>query len=229
MKIHIDQKKIDRRAALGRVLIGAGLASFVIGLIISFVRPEQIPIVLGTALIGLILSQGGNVIFSRWGRSPRMDEIIGDAFKGLDDSYALFHYAFGVNHFLVGPAGVHLISPRPEEGDITFENGEWWQELPKRGLLRRGGLRSLGDLEKPTARDRGKLEDALKQVVSRPEQVNLEAILLFVHDDAEVRVDDSPLPCVHYKKIKGWIRKQPRGGTLTEDQRDRLVEQADLK
>jgi hypothetical protein len=229
MRIYVDHAKIERRARLGQILIGAGLASFVIGLIISFVRPEQIPVVLATALIGLVLSQGGNVVFSRWGRSPRMDQVIDDALKGLNDNYALIHYAFGADHFMVSPAGVFLISPRPEEGEITFENGEWWQEVPKRGLLRRGGRRSLGDLGKRAARDARKLTHRLEKATPELEGVDLEPILLFVHEDAEVRVEDAPLPCVHFKKIKGWIRKQPRGASLSQDQQERLVEEAGLQ
>jgi hypothetical protein len=226
MRNFVDEAKIERQARLARILVGAGLAAFVIGLAISFLRPTWLAPVLVSAVIGLLLSQVGNQLHARWGQSPRMDEIVEGAFKGLDDRYALFHYCYGVDHFLTGPAGVHLLLPRPEAGEITYSDGEWWHQAPKRGLLRRGGLRSMGDLKSEANKALEKLIGRLNKEVSEREATDFDAVMLFVHPDAEVHADDSPVPCIYYKKAKGWIRRLPKGTSLSEAQVDELAREA---
>lgn len=226
MRNFVDETKIQRRAKLSRILVGAGLGAFLIGLAISFLRPEQIALVLGAAMLGLVLSQAGNLLHTRWGRSPRMDEIVESAFKGLDDRYAMFHYCYGVDHFLTGPAGVHLLLPRTEEGEISFTDGEWWQQAPKRGLLRRGGLRSMGDLAREGERKLAKFKSRLAKSVSDLGEFDFYAVLLFIHPDADVRADESPLPCIYYKKAKGWIRRLPKGDSFSEAQIEALARAA---
>jgi hypothetical protein len=226
MRNFVDNPKIERRARLGRILVGAGLGAFLIGLAISFLRPEQISLVLGAAIVGLLLSQGGNLLYARWGRNPRIHEIVEGAFKGLDDRYVLFHYCLGADHFLIGPTGVHLLLPHTEEGEITYSDGEWWQRTAKRSLLRRGGLRSMGDLGRQANKELAKLEGRLTKTLSNLEQIDRDAVLLFIHPDADVRADESPVPCIYYKKAKGWIRKLPKGNSPTEAQIEDLAREA---
>ncbi len=226
MRNFVDSAKIQRRSRLARILVGAGLAAFVIGLAISFLRPEWLAPVLASAVIGLLLSQIGNQMHARWGQSPRMDETVEGAFKGLDDRYAMFHYCYGVDHFLTGPAGVHLLLPHPEEGEITYSDGEWWHQAPKRGLLRRGGLRSIGDLKREADNGLERLKGRLPKGVSDGETIDFDAVMLFVHPNAEVHADDSPVPCVYHKKAKAWIRRLPKGNSLSEAQVEELAREA---
>jgi hypothetical protein len=229
MRQYLNIRRVRRNATLGKVLLWAGLAIMAIGLILSLTKSEALNLVLASALIGVITSQIGMTLTNRWGRHPRIDELISASLKGLDDRYALFNYGLGTKHALFGPHGILALVPQIPSGEITFQDATWTQVRPKRGRLSRPRPRSLGSLQSDAQSEASSLGKALHKYLGNDEQYSVMPVLVFVHEQAHLKAKDSPVPALHAKKLKSWLRNLPRGKAPSDEELEALARRAHLQ
>jgi len=142
MKIYIDNKAVKRNSLIGKILRWTSLGCMLIGLIAVFSQevaenPGLFTIFFIIMLVGVILSSISSYFTTRFGKSPRPDELIDKSFKGLDDRFHVFHYKSSIPHILISPVGVWSITPTFIDGEIIYnENKENW-EHKKNSLLNR--------------------------------------------------------------------------------------------
>jgi len=217
MKVITNDKLIKRNGRLGQVATISGLVVLVGGMFISFRYPMYSIIAWAALLVGFGLSQIGLYFGNRWGRHPRLDELIDLGLKGLNDQFSLYHYTAPADHLLVGPSGLWVIVPYYQKGNIVFEKGRWKQRGGgfMQRYLRIFAQESIGrpDLEAPA-----ELEALIKFFHKTvPDQVIPEArvVLVFTNDNAELDVDDAPILSLPLKKLKEAIRKTPKEYALS--------------
>ena len=132
MKIIIDQKSVQRNALIGKILRWVSLGCMLIGLIAVFSEeissnPNLFAIFFVIMIVGVLLSSVSGFFTSRFGKSPRPDELIDKTFKGLDDRFQIYHYRSAIPHLLIGPAGLWSIIPTFIDGEVTYDEnkGNW--------------------------------------------------------------------------------------------------------
>lgn len=228
MRLYINERLVRRNSTLGKILTWGGLGIVIVSVVISFRSPQELnPYVFG-GFLGVLLTQIGAVLTNRWGRQPRLDEVLSAALKGLDARYALFHYLLRVDHALLTPHGVFVLIPRTEDGVIEFEDGRWYQQRERAGFLRRGGRRAIGGFQRQAESNKSKLLRRLRRIFPENAPPEVQPVLVFVHTDAQVKVQDAPHLAVHYKKMKVWLRRVPKYQGLDSDQIDHLASSLDL-
>jgi hypothetical protein len=220
MQRYADDRAIMRKAKLGKILMFGGLGLMAAILFYSFKNPGMSNLFFIIALVGMLLSQMGIMLSNRWGKSPRVDEVIDQALKGLDSKYAIFHYDLGASHVLFSPSGVFTLVPSALAGEITYEDGKWWQTQLRRGRPRRKVIKTL---EVDAEVDIRSLTKTLRRFFTDRELPPVSAIIVFLHQDANVKTENAPLQAIHIKKLKSWLRKN-RGLTFSEDEVARLAE-----
>lgn len=213
-----SDRLIRRNSYLAKGMLFSGMGILILSFVLSLVQRENIVQVVILAIVGLMLSQIGMPLYNRWARRPRMDEILDAALKGLDNRFALVHYALGTNHALISPAGIFALVPRFEEGKITYSDGNWWKKVEKPGFLRRSGNRVIKNIAKDAVGEIRDLKRALERNFSEQADVNVGAVLLFLHKDADVNAEDAPHVSVHIKKVKNVARKLPKGKSFDVDE-----------
>ncbi len=218
MQRYADDRTIARNGRIGRILTFGGLGIMAVGLVASILWPKEVNLVLGSAFVGIFGSQFGMLYYNKWGRRPRVDELVDDALKGLDNRFAVFHYKLGTNHALISPAGVFALIPRWDRGEVSYRQGKWTLFQEKGGMLRRAGEHPLRGVESSTQAEVDALAHALKKKLERAEAVPAQALLVFMHPKASLKVKGTPMLAVHVKKLKETLRQLPKGPTLTEDE-----------
>jgi hypothetical protein len=129
MDIITNDRLIQRNARIGQVTSIVGLLVLAGGMFISFTRAELFLFSLIALVIGFGLSQVGIYFGNRWGRRPRPDEVLDTALKGLDGRYSIYHYSSPTAHLLIGPAGIWVLLPRNQAGEITYdETKKRWRQ-----------------------------------------------------------------------------------------------------
>ena len=111
-----NERLVTRNNRIGTY---SGIISIIIlgaGMYISFKYPDLISWSVIALVSGFTLSQVGIYYSNRFGRSPRPDETLDSALKGLDNQYALYHYQSPVTHLLVGPSGIWILIPFSQKG-----------------------------------------------------------------------------------------------------------------
>ena len=142
MKIFIDQKAVRRNTLIGKILRWVSLGCMLVGLIAVFSQeiannPSLFMIFFSIMLVGVVISSISSYFTTRFGKSPRPDELIDKSFKGLDDRFNLYHYKFSIPHLMVSPAGIWSITPAFIDGEIVYNESKANWEHKKSSLLNR--------------------------------------------------------------------------------------------
>jgi hypothetical protein len=223
MRTFRNDKFIQKRANLGRYVSMFGLGVLVLGLIISFTAPQLIGISFLTLIVGFIASQVGIYYGNRYARRDRLDEVLSKALKGFDDRYTLYQYTTPAGNVLVTPNACYVLAIKMQAGPIAYRNGKWQHDLGWKRLFKVLAQESLGhpgnDAEMEATALKRYLDKHLPGV-----EVPLQPVIIFGHANAEIDAGHSPVPAMHVKKLKDWLRGAGKGGALTPEAHDRLIE-----
>jgi hypothetical protein len=210
MKIVTNQKVIKRNSRIGQVATLVSLGILGGGLFMSF-NPEFIQYSFFALLAGFIISQVGIHYGTKFGRSPRPDERLTQALKGLGDHFVLYHYAGPVPHLLVGPAGIIPLLPYNQRGTFTYdENKKRWRQKGGNLYLKIFAQEGLGrpdlDVEANLQDVNNYLQKNLNEAVLPP----VKPVLVFTHAQADVQAHNAPYPSVSSDKLKDLIRRMAK-------------------
>ena len=220
MRIIRNDKMIQRNSKIGAFTSLGGLVVLVVGLVVSFSKPELVSLAWGALLLGFILTQVGLYFGNRWGRKPRPDELLDAGLKGLDDRYTIYHYKSPVAHLLVGPAGIWILLPYQQAGIITYEKGRWKQKGGGflQAYMRVFAQEGLGRPDLDIISDLDAMKKFFTKFLPDMDPVDIQTALVMTNDKAVIEIEDPPNPIVTLKKIKELIRKTAKEKGLSTDQ-----------
>lgn len=217
MKIVKNEKLIQRNGKLGNWLSLGALAVLGIGMYISFTRTDLFTYSLICLVLGFTLTQIGMYMGNRWGRSPRRDEKLDAALKGLHSDFSIYHYSTPASHLLLGPAGVWVLLPYQQGGSVTYEKNRW---RIRGGGFMQGYMRIFGQegIGRPDLEAENEVNTVRKFLLKRMDENSvpeIKPILVFTHDQVEVDPGESPVPALKLKHLKGFIRDASRERKLS--------------
>jgi hypothetical protein len=208
-----NEKLIKRNTQIGKY---SGIISIAIlggGMYISFRYQDLVMYSLVALIVGFTLSQVGIFYSNRFGRSPRPDQELDNALKGLDDQYALYHYQSPVTHLLVGPAGIWILFPYSQKGKITFDEKKGrWKKIGGNLYLRFFAQDSIGNPAQEINSAIKRLQKGLGKIPDFEFPI-IKSALVFTNERAEVDADNAPYPTLHARQLKKVIRKEAKGDT----------------
>lgn len=217
MKIIKNEGLIKRNARIGQVASLTALAVLGAGMYISFTRPEQFSLAIAALLVGFILTQIGMYFGNRWGRSPRPDEKLDAGLKGLPGEFVIYHYATPVSHLLVGPAGIWVLVPYHQRGQVIYRNNRW--RLSGGGFfqayLRFFGQEGLGRPDLEAEAEIASLKRHLARHVDEDEIPPIRAALVFTSEQVQIEAGSAPLPALPLKRLKEFVRQKAKEKPLT--------------
>jgi hypothetical protein len=220
MNIIKNEKLIRRNARIGQWTSLAALGVLGIGMYFSLQRPELFTYSIIALVLGFGMTQIGMFFSNRWGRSPRPDEKLDAALKGLPGDTTIYHYTTPASHVLVGPAGVWILVPLHQRGKITYYKNRW--RLTGGGFMQWYmsifGQESLGRPDLEVAHEVDSLKKVLAKQMSEGEIPEIRGALIFTSDQVEIEAADAPLPALRARQLKDFIRQRAKErviGTLT--------------
>jgi len=222
MKIIRNEKYVKLRARIGQWASLGGMAVLGLGLVISFTRPQLIGISLACLLIGLLLSQVGLYYTKRWVQKPRPDEVLEKALKGLDNRFELYSFYLPAPHVLLAPPGLFVLHVQHQEGQITCQADRWHQKFSAARFLGFSGQEAVGNPTRAAQTEAQEMAAFLANHVPE-EAVEVQPLIVFTNDKAELSISESSIPVLHYKKLKPYLRSLGKAGLSTR-QRERLSE-----
>jgi len=224
MRIIRNDKFIKQRAGLGRYISIAGLVILVVGLLISFSAPELFYISFICLIIGFVCSQIGIYLANRYIRMDRPDEVLQKALKGFDDRYALYQYTSPAGNVFLTPTNCVVLTVKLQSGVIEYRAGKWHHQVT--GLKRFFNWmtqESLGNPTRDAETEVGSLQRFLAKKLPGIE-IPIQPLIVFGSPNAEVNPSGAPIPAVHAKKLKEWLRTSGKSGDLTTESHTKLVE-----
>jgi hypothetical protein len=220
MKIIKNEKLIERNRKIGSWTSLAALIVLGLGMYISFTRTELFIYSLAALLIGFTLTQIGMYMGNKYGRSPRPDEKLDTALKGLPNEFTIYHYNTPASHLLVGPAGVWLLKPYHQRGQVSFQKNRWRMSGGGflQSYLRLFGQESMGRPEVEIENEITSLKKQLAKQMDESEIPETNALMVFTSDQVEIDAGDSPIPAIKVRQLKDFIRQRAKERLITQAQ-----------
>ncbi|HET6845971.1 MAG TPA: hypothetical protein VFH29_04010 [Anaerolineales bacterium] len=220
MQIVKDEALIKRRGRIGQWTSLGALGVLGIGMYLSFQqRTDLFPYSIGALILGFTMTQIGMYFSTRFGRSPRPDEKLDAALKGLPGDATLYHYSGPAPHLLVGPMGIWAVLPYHQRGTLTFDGKRW--RLRGGGFMQ-GYMTLFGQegLGRPDVEAATQVDAVSKFLAKKMDPAlipTVRAVLVFTHDQVELKAEDAPSPAVQIKKLKDFMRQQAKAGAVRSD------------
>lgn len=210
MKKVINEKLIKRNKTIGNVLSIGGIAILAGGLILNInPTPLRTMISFSALIIGFILAQVSTFFVTRFGRSPRFDEIISDNLSKLNNEYAFYVYSSPIPMVLVGPSGLWIPTPVVAGGEISYDKK--WQQKGGSFFMKMFGQESIGKPALEVSSNEKKLFAQLEKHLNENEMPAINSILVSLHPKAVIGdVENAPIPIVEASALRRYIRKVDR-------------------
>ncbi len=220
MKIIKNEKLIKRNSTIGNFTSIGALVVLGVGMYISLKRTDLFIYALVALLIGFTLTQVGMYMGNRYGRSPRPDERLDTGLKGLSGDYTIYHYMTPVSHLLVGPAGVWLLMPYFQRGQVTFKKNRWQMSGGGfiQGYMRVFGQENLGRPDIEVDNEVNGLKKFLAKQMEESQIPEIKPLMIFTNDDVEINAGETPIPAMKLKQVKDFIRQKAKEKPVSQIQ-----------
>jgi len=217
MRIITPLKLVNRNVKIGQYASGAGMLLLLGALVLNITSitrtpdPRIMTYVFLAFIVGFTCTNLGLYFRNRWGRRP--DQGLGDGLKGLDERYTLYNYRLGASHVLVGPSGVMIFIPKYQGGPVAYMSGKWINPSGPRGFARLFAADSLGN---PVAEAEAEVENFKRFIKKRAPEMSVEpqAAIIFMHPRAEISAKESPIPALHVKQLKEYVRRLSKSASI---------------
>ena len=224
MKIIKNETLIKRNAKIGQWTSLGALLVLGGGMYLSFTQPELFTYSLVALLLGFTLTQVGMYMGNKFGRSPRPDEKLDAGLKGLQNDFVMYHYTTPASHLLVGPAGVWVVMPYHQRGQVEFKKNRW--RMRGGGFLqnymRIFGQEGLGSADLEIENENRALKKNLLKNMDESEIPEINALMVFTNDDVAVDAEGSPVPVMKLKQLKDFVRQKAKEKKLPAETLSRL-------
>ena len=224
MKIIKNETLIKRNAKIGQWTSLGALLVLGGGMYLSFTQPELFTYSLVALLLGFTLTQVGMYMGNKFGRSPRPDEKLDAGLKGLQNDFVMYHYTTPASHLLVGPAGVWVVMPYHQRGQVEFKKNRW--RMRGGGFLqnymRIFGQEGLGRPDLEIENEIRTLKKHLLKHMDESEIPEINALMVFTNDDVVVDAEDAPVPVMKLKQLKDFLRQKAKEKKLPAEILSRL-------
>ncbi|MGB7876108.1 MAG: hypothetical protein WBL25_17125 [Anaerolineales bacterium] len=224
MKIIKNEKLIKRNAKIGQYTSLGALAVLGAGMYISFTRPELFVWAVGALLLGFTMTQVGMYFGNRWGRSPRPDERLDAGLKGLHKDFCIYHWTTPVAHLLVGPAGIWVLLPYHQRGQVAYRKNRW--KMSGGGFLqnymRLFGQEGIGRPDLEAESEIKSIQKMFSKEMDEDEIPEIKAALIFTTEGIEIDAENTPIPALPLKKLKDFIRNTAKEKPITPQELEKV-------
>lgn len=210
MKKVINEKLIKRNKTIGNVLSIGGIAILAGGLILNInPTPVRTIISFSALIVGFILAQISTYFVTRFGRSPRFDEIISDNLSKLNNEYSFYVYSSPIPMVLIGPSGLWIPIPVVAGGEISYNKK--WQQRGGSFLMKMFGQENIGKPALEVSSNEKQIYAQLEKFLDESEMPPVNSILVSLHPKAVIGdVENAPIPIVEADALRRYIRKVDR-------------------
>ena len=207
MQNFVNEPFLKKRANYARWGSYVGFGSLFIGLITTGKSPLLAYIFL---LIGLFGATLGSYFANRYVREPRADQVLAEVLEGLDKRYALYNYYLPSNHVIASHYGLTVIEPKPQGGEIIYENGRWRHKAGMRKFLQLFGEPSLGKPDQDVEREAQWVKEWIDELMPE-DYVPVHGVVVFTDPDVVLHASGGTVPVLKAEELPRYMKEGLKG------------------
>lgn len=231
MRIYRNVGYIDEQRRRAKLMAVGGFALLVATFPVAFFmsgRQNNFIFVTYILLVaGFILFNRGMQQIGRWGnnaRHVREDFALDHHLKGLSDRFTLIHFGRPdkkvIDHTLVHPGGVLVITTKDFPGQVTVNNDVWRKGGSMLGRMFAFSGPQVGNPTKETGQSLDNVEAALR---GADLEADIEAVIVFTSETAEIEVNGSSDPVLPVDELEYYVRDLDPDVELKNEEREAIV------
>lgn len=226
---------VERNARLGRWITTGSLIVILAPLAITFpalfsgrteIPNEQLYLLYGALILGLILSNVGGYFLNRWGF--KYYEAVGNGLKGTDKKFRLYNYSLPVNNVLLSPYDVTILLLKNVDGQVFADSKGWRMSINLLRFLRWFSTEQLGDPTKELEAQKEKLLAFIHERLGPNLTPPLDGLIVFTNPRVKVTITNVELPVVILNSgedaIKNALKKPKNAPQMKKELYDALFE-----
>lgn len=217
MRLIANEQQIKTRTRMGEIAPLLGLGLLALGTVFAFMKPEWSWITLLAVWIGFVASLIGGYLGGRYLGPLAHHKKVPEALKGLENSFTLLVYKTPAPFVVVDGGGLTTIMVRGQTGQIAFQDGKWHHKEKMGWLKRFAGQESLGRPDQLASLEVEDLRRFLRKRLPEGVEIPVRPVILFIHPDAVVEAEGSPVPVFRTAELKRWLRKEGRRPNLPKE------------
>ncbi|MEA3328053.1 MAG: hypothetical protein U9R53_12250 [Chloroflexota bacterium] len=210
MKLVLNEKLIKRNKLIGNITSYVGIAILAAGLILNL-KPDPTRTLISfiALIVGFIVAQVSTYFVSRFGRSPRFDEIMADNLSKLNNTYSFYVYSSPVPMLLVGPSRIWIPIPISASGEISYD--QKWRQRGGSFFMKLFGQENLGRPSQDVKSREKQIYEFLTKSLEENEIPPIKSVLVSFNPKASIGdVENAPTSIVEASATRRLIRKFDR-------------------
>ncbi len=213
MQITTNTKLVQSRGTWGKRLTWIGFI-MLFGAVFMPFKEELLVWSWPVMLAGFLITNLGMYGFNRYARPPLATDLLEKSLKGLDQRYRLYNYTAPVDHVLLTPIGVMIITLRRMGGEIRCQGDKWQAKTGLLSKMRFFVEDQLGNPADDFRRDVDRLQKFLEAKLASAEgekPVPLGGFVYFSDPEVKLTLDQPTVPVVTVvtvKNLKDYFRRQ---------------------
>ncbi len=224
---------VDRNGRIGRIITTGALIVIIAPLAFSLpalfsgakdLPPEQLLLLYGALLLGLVLSNVGGYFLNRWG-SKNYEQVAG-ALKGTDKKYRLYNYSLPVQNVLLTPYGVTVLLLKNIEGQVFVDPKGWRMNVGILRFLRWFSSEQLGKPTEDLQTQIDKITAFIHEHLGATFNPPVDGLIVFTNPRSNVEITNVEVPVVQLNQQDDALRnalKRPKGAPqLSKGDYDKL-------
>ncbi len=230
MRIIRDKQYVEERQKRAKYSAIFGFLALIGTFPVAFLMQGNSGIVAATYVLllgGFVLFNRGMRGITRWShnaRHTREDVALDTHLNDLSDRHTLIHYAQVeggiVDHILVGPGGVVVISTSDFPGLVKFENGRWQRGGPMLSRMFSFSGPQLGNPTRDADQEFALVERTLE---AAGHDVDIYSAIVFTASVVELEVDGSSHPIMPVDELPDFVRDIEPDPDLTTADREAII------
>ncbi len=214
---------IQRRKRLARWSALLGLALLGSTFWLAFRGPNYILLSYVPLIAGMMLFHLGMQQIAKW--NARNDLRLDKLLAGLGQNYALLHYVTlgkrTIEHLLVYPGGVLVLTARELPGRIVHRNDRWRKQGAGIGRLFGMGGPQLGN---PSLETRANVDAVAAFLAEAGLEADVDGAIVFLHPAVELDVEEPDFPVTNADGLPQYVRSLPADPSLRPTDRQALID-----
>lgn len=204
MRVIVNEPLVAKRSTWGRRIMSVGFLALILAVVLSLKRETVLP-AYGLMVAGLVFVNAGAVVGGKWMRSPRPDQILDKALKGLNHGSRLYNYLLPVDHVLLSSVGLFVLTLKTQDGQIIAHGDKWQRRLNLWGALMGVFESKLGNPSRQARNEAAKVQDWLHTHLPDAE-VPVRPLIVFVDPKAQLFLQEPSVPAFALADLKGYLR-----------------------
>jgi len=210
MQTYVNEKFLEQRRKFAKWGSYVGFGSLLVGLMMTSRNPL---LSYAFLLVGLLGATFGSYVANRYLKEPRADTVFQEAGEGLDKRHTLYCYYLESHYVIASHHGLTVLEPRPQTGDISYDNGHWKHKSGFRKIMQLFGEPTLSKPDRDLSREIEWSKEWIDELMPE-DDIPVNGAVVFTNPDVTLHISGNSVPIIAASDLVAHMKQGLKGSPI---------------